>query len=105
MCHISLQTACEQEQMLLLASCLQISVTYTTAVCTVKIAVDGQGNCPKHVEFHSKNKLEKLVHLVSFIIRNLNREILNLPCLWRVLNRLENFVYKLPFFRVKKIKY
>jgi len=23
---------------------------------------DGQGNCPKHVEFYSKNKFEKLVH-------------------------------------------
>jgi len=30
---------------------------------------DGQKNCPKHVEFYSKNKLEKLVHLVGFIIR------------------------------------
>jgi len=24
---------------------------------------------PKHVEFHSKNKFEKLIHLVGFIIR------------------------------------
>jgi len=30
---------------------------------------DGQRNCPKHVEFNSKNKFEKLVHLVGFIIR------------------------------------
>ena len=30
---------------------------------------DGQKTCPKHVEFHSKNKFEKLVHLVGFIIR------------------------------------
>ena len=30
---------------------------------------DGQRNCPKHVEFYSKNKFEKLVHLVVFIIR------------------------------------
>jgi len=30
---------------------------------------DGQRNCPKHVEFHSKNKLEKIVHLVGFIKR------------------------------------
>jgi hypothetical protein len=30
---------------------------------------DGQRNCPKHVEFHSKNKFEKLVHLVGVIIR------------------------------------
>ena len=34
---------------------------------------DGQTNCPKHVEFHSKSKFEKLVHLVGFIIRNLSR--------------------------------
>ena len=32
---------------------------------------DGQRNCPKHVEFYSKNKFEKLVHLVGFIIRAL----------------------------------
>ena len=30
---------------------------------------DGQRNCPKHVEFYSKNKFEKLVHLVGFIIQ------------------------------------
>ena len=30
---------------------------------------DGQKTCPKHIEFYSKNKLEKLVHLVGFIIR------------------------------------
>ena len=30
---------------------------------------DRQRNCPKHVEFYSKNKFEKLVHLVGFIIR------------------------------------
>jgi len=30
---------------------------------------DGQRNCSKHVEFYSKNKFEKPVHLVGFIIR------------------------------------
>jgi len=30
---------------------------------------DEQRNSPKHVEFYSKNRLEKLVHLVGFIIR------------------------------------
>ena len=30
---------------------------------------DGQKTCPKHIEFYSKNKYEKLVHLVGFIIR------------------------------------
>jgi hypothetical protein len=34
-----------------------------------KIPDDGQRNCPKHVEFHSKNKFEKLMHLVGFIIQ------------------------------------
>ena len=30
---------------------------------------DGQKICPKHVDFYSKNKFGKLVHLVGFIIR------------------------------------
>jgi len=30
---------------------------------------DGQRKYPKHVEFYSKNKFEKLVHLVGFIMR------------------------------------
>ena len=30
---------------------------------------DGQRNCLKYVEFYSKNKFEKLVHLVGFIVR------------------------------------
>jgi hypothetical protein len=30
---------------------------------------DGQRNCPKHVEFYFKNKSEKFVHVVGFIIR------------------------------------
>ena len=34
-----------------------------------KLSADGQRNCPKHVEFCSKNKFEKLVYLVGLIIR------------------------------------
>jgi len=49
--------------LILLASCQQTCMTYTTPD-------DGQRNCPKRVEFHSKNKFEKLVHLVGFIVRN-----------------------------------
>jgi hypothetical protein len=30
---------------------------------------DAQRNCPKHVEFYSKNKFKKLVYLVGLIIR------------------------------------
>jgi hypothetical protein len=46
-------------------------MTYTIAVFTVKTFDDGQRNCPKHVEFYSKNKFEKLGHLVGFIIRKI----------------------------------
>jgi len=49
----------------LLARCM----TYTIAVCTVKSPDDGYRICPKHVEFYSKNKFQKLVYLVGFIIR------------------------------------
>ena len=52
---------------------LQTCMTYTIAVCTEKTPDDGQRNCPKHAEFHSKNKIEKLVHVVGFIIWNLKR--------------------------------
>ena len=52
-------------------------MTHTTAACTVYIYIyilkktpdDGQRNCLKHVEFHSKNKSEKFVHLVGFNVR------------------------------------
>jgi hypothetical protein len=33
-----------------------------------KTTDDGQRNCPKHVEFYSKNKFEKLVRIIGFII-------------------------------------
>jgi hypothetical protein len=33
------------------------------------LLASGQRNCPKHVQFYSKNKFEKKVHLVGFIIR------------------------------------
>jgi len=47
-------------------------MTYTIAVCAEKKKTDdGQMNCPKHVEFYSKNKFEKLVHPVGFIVGTL----------------------------------
>jgi len=55
--------------LILLASYQQTCMTYTIAVRTVKNSDDGQRNCPKHVVFYSKNKFEKLVHLVGFIVR------------------------------------
>ena len=42
---------------------------YLCCVYSEKTPDDGQRNCPKHVEFYSKNKFEKLVHIVGFIIR------------------------------------
>jgi hypothetical protein len=36
---------------------------------------DGQRNSPKHVDFYSKNKFDKLVHLVGFILRMCQREV------------------------------
>jgi len=42
---------------------------YHCCVYSEKTPDDGQKNCPKHVEFYCKNKFEKLVHLVGFIIR------------------------------------
>jgi len=43
---------------------------YHCCVYSKKTPDDGQRNCPKHVEFYSRNNFEKLVHLVGFIIRN-----------------------------------
>jgi len=42
---------------------------YHYCVYSEKTTDDGQRNCPKHVEFYSKNKFDKLVHLVGFVIR------------------------------------
>jgi hypothetical protein len=45
---------------------------YHCCVYRKKTPDGGQRNCPKHVYFHSKNKFEKLVHLVGFIIQNIH---------------------------------
>jgi len=42
---------------------------YHCCVFSEKTPDDGQSNCLKHVGFYSKNKFEKLVHLVGIIIR------------------------------------
>ena len=50
-------------------------MVYVIQVCCVCVCVqrktpdDGQKNCPKYVEFYSKNKFEKLVYPVGIIIR------------------------------------
>jgi hypothetical protein len=46
-------------------------ICHTGLLCVQwKIPDGGQRNCPKHVEFHFKNKFEKLINLFSFIITN-----------------------------------
>ena len=69
-CHTGLLTACEQYQDGVPAwSCSQ-AIWHTPLLRVQWKAPDyGQRNCPKHVEFYSKNKFEKLVYLVGFIIR------------------------------------
>ena len=66
--HTGLLTACEEDQDGTSWSCSQ-DVWHIPLLCVQwKSPDDGQRNCPKHVEFYSKNKFEKLVHLVGFII-------------------------------------
>ena len=87
-CHTNFLTDCEQDQ------------DGTSWFCTQAVRKplwhvplegvewetpdDGQRNCPKHVEFHSKTKFHKLVHPVDFILRNRFtrfKEIVNY-CVW-----------------------
>ena len=50
-------------------SCSQ-AVWHIPLLCVQwKTPDDGQRNCPKHVDFYSKKKFEKLVHLLGCIIR------------------------------------
>jgi len=53
-------------------------------VYSEKTPDSGQRNCPKHVEFYSKNKLEKLVHVVGFITRKVK------PLLFKYCRTQEN---------------
>ena len=56
--------------LILLASCQQTCMTYNIALYSKeKTPDDGQRICPKHVDFQSKNKFERLVRLVGFILR------------------------------------
>jgi hypothetical protein len=63
-CHTGLLTACVQQA-------VSKPVWHIPLLCVQwRTPDDGQRNCPKCVEFHSKNKFEKLLHLVGFIKRN-----------------------------------
>jgi len=67
-------------------------------VYSEKTPDDGQRNCPNHVEFYSKNKFEKLMHLVGFIIRMYG--ILLPNCMFLYLCCLQQYIY---FVHVKLI--
>ena len=73
-CHTGLLTACEGNQDGIAVpswSCSQAvskHVWHISRLCVQwKTPDDGQKNCPKHVEFHSENKFDKLVHLVGLL--------------------------------------
>jgi hypothetical protein len=72
-CYTGLLTACEQGQVVTW-SCWQAVSKPVWHIPLLRVQWktpdDGQRNCLKHVEFHFKNKFEKTVHLVGFIIRN-----------------------------------
>jgi len=56
--------------LILLASCNCNLYDIHLLLCVLwKTPDDRQRNCPKYVEFYSKDKFEKLVHLIAFIIR------------------------------------
>jgi len=68
--HTGLLTACEQEQDGSCSQAVSKPVWHIPLLCVQwKTPDNGQRNYPKHAEFHSKNKFEKLVYLVGFIIR------------------------------------
>jgi len=69
----SCQQTCMQWYMSYMSSCSQAvskPLWHIPLLCVQwKTPDDGQMNCPKHVEFYSKNKFEVLMYLVGFIIR------------------------------------
>ena len=76
LCHTGLLIACGQDQdgtVFPSWSCSQAvrkTVWQIQLLCLQwKTPDDGHMNCPKHLKFHFKNKVEKLVHLIGFIIR------------------------------------
>ena len=55
-----------------LASCLQTVMTYTIAVCTVKYSSWWTEELSETCKVSFQNKIEKLMHLIGFIIWNLS---------------------------------
>ena len=87
--HTGLLTACERDQDGTAVPTWQSvskPVWHIPLLCLQwKTPDNGQRNCPKHVEFHSKNKFEKLVPIIGLIIRNLSG--------WLVIWTAKNILY------------
>ena len=80
-CHTGLLTACTRVSSWSCSQAVCKPVWHTPLLCVQwKTPDDGQRNCPKHVEFHSKNKFEKSVNPVGFIIRNSESCLKRLLC-------------------------
>jgi len=86
-CHTDLLTACEQDQDGAAVPFWSCSQAVTKPVWRIpllcvqwKTPDDGQRNYPKHAEFHSENKFEKLVHLASLFIKNWKYCVLSFKC-------------------------
>jgi hypothetical protein len=62
---------------------------YLSLCVKYKTPDDGQKTRPKHVQFYSKNKFEKLVHLVCFIIRTLQYLVFRNSRSWLVFGQVE----------------
>jgi len=69
---------------ILLASCSQSCMTYTIAVCTVKNSWWWTEELSETCRVSFQNKIEKLVHLVGFIVRNLLRWTSNSLTMYRI---------------------
>jgi hypothetical protein len=69
--HISDRSSVHHQELFTVQSAMVYVVQFCRQISSSRIRMElhGQRNCPKHVQFHSKNKFEKLVYLVGFIIR------------------------------------
>ena len=68
----SLAPYTQQHIQVMLTACIESSQHYLYDIYLLlcvrcKTPDDGQRYCPKHVEFYSKNKIEKFVHLVVLL--------------------------------------
>jgi len=68
-------------------ACELLANLYVLLCVRWKTPEDGQRNCPKHIEFYSKNKFEKLVHLVGFTYYKMHGHLNVEKYIWPSLQR------------------